>query len=120
DIPPLTQSLEEIIGDFANHIFLKVVEEGVIIGSIRGYEDSGTCYIGRVIVADDYQNRGIGTQLLDLMEKEFKNAKRYELFTGKKSVRNLYLYRKLGYEEFKEVELNDKTTLVFLEKINES
>lgn len=40
----------------------------------------------------------------------------YELFTGHKSARNLYLYQKLGYREFKRIPVNDSIILVFLEK----
>jgi hypothetical protein len=41
---------------------------------------------------------------------------RYELFTGHRSARNLYLYRKLGYREFKRIPVNESIILVFLEK----
>jgi hypothetical protein len=29
-----------------------------------------------------------------------ESAKRFELFTGHKSIKNIYLYQKLGYREF--------------------
>ncbi len=35
-IPPLTQTLEEVESKFTDHIFLKAVEDGRIIGSVRG------------------------------------------------------------------------------------
>jgi hypothetical protein len=43
-------------------------------------------------------------------------ASRYELFTGHKSKRNLYLYKKLGYCEFRREKVSENLSLVFLEK----
>lgn len=116
-IPPLTQTLPEIEADFQQQVYLKAVLGGTIVGAVRGYEKDGTCYIGRLIVHPDRQNRGLGTQLMKAIEARFPAAQRYELFTSENSARNLYLYQKLGYRPFRKVQLNDKVTLVYLEKI---
>lgn len=50
------------------------------------------------------------------IETTFTTAQRFELFTGHKSEKNLFLYQKLGYTEFRKQEINEKLTLVFLEK----
>lgn len=115
-IPPLTQTFSDIKREFNTHTFLKVVEDEKIIGAVKAYEGNGTCYIGRLIVAEDFQRKGIGTMLMDKIEKEFDHLKRYELFTGKKSVRNIRFYDRCGYKIFREQELNSGTTLVYLEK----
>jgi len=39
------------------------------------------CYIGRLIVRPDFQNRGIRTKLMQGMEHIFKTCERSELFT---------------------------------------
>lgn len=117
EIPPLTQSLESIRSEFSDHMFLKALEGDKIVGSVRAKSDSDTCYIGRLIVHPDYQNRGIGTALLKEIER-CQQAKRYELFTGSKSERNLYLYKKHGYCEFRTEDQTDKVKIVFLQKIN--
>jgi ribosomal protein S18 acetylase RimI-like enzyme len=116
-IPPLTQTLPEIKADFQQQTYLKAVRAGTIVGAVRGHEQNGTCYIGRLIVHPDCQNRGIGTRLLHAIETHFKTARRYELFTSENSARNLYLYQKLGYHAFRTTQLSDKVTLVYLEKI---
>src|SRR4030042_5424637 len=87
-IPPLTQTLEEFRNDFENQLILKIILDGRIMGSVRGFVREGTCYIGRLIVHPDFQNRGIGTHLMNRIEKDFKEAKRFEIFTGHKSERN--------------------------------
>ncbi len=115
-IPPLTQTLEEFRNDFENQLILKIILDGRIMGSVRGFVREGTCYIGRLIVHPDFQNRGIGTHLMNRIEKDFKAAQRFEIFTGHKSERNLYLYEKFGYKRFKTVKAGEKLTIVYLEK----
>ena len=116
-IPPLRQTLDEIHAEFEQTVFLKVEQDGRIVGSVRAREKDGSCYIGRLIVHPDYQNRGIGSRLLAAIEHKL-NCRRFELFTSLRSERNLYLYAKFGYREFKQAALNEQTTLVFLEKVN--
>ena len=53
---------------------------------------------------------------MQTIEEHFRMTDRYELFTGHRSARNLYLYQKLGYHEFKRVPVKDSIILVFFEK----
>jgi ribosomal protein S18 acetylase RimI-like enzyme len=117
-IPPLHQTLSEIKEEFQQQLFLKVVEQDTIVGSVRAYEKDGTCFVGKLIVDPAFQNKGIGTKLMLEIEKRFEHLKRFELFTGYKSEKNLYLYNKLGYKKFRREKISDKLTLVFLEKIS--
>ena len=82
---------------------------------MRAYLEKGPAYIGRLMVKPDSQNRGKGTRLIQAIEEHFRMADRYELFTGYRSTRNLYLYGKLGYRS-KRVPVDDLIILVFLEK----
>ncbi len=116
-IPPLLQTLEEIKKDFENQIFLKATIDGKIRGSVRAFIQGETCYIGRLIVHPDFQNQRIGTKLMNKIEEIFKDAERFELFTGHKSEKNLYLYQKLGYKVFKTVKANDRLNIVYLDKL---
>jgi len=119
-IPPLIQSIEEIEAEFEHQIFLKAsVDNGKITGSVRAYESQGTCFIGRLIVHPDFQNKGIGTSLMHEMERRFGQAGRFELFTGHLSKRNIYLYQKLGYRTFKREKVNENLELVYMEKCND-
>ena len=115
-IPPLTQTLDQITADLARQVFLKATLEGQIIGSVCGQIEGATCYVGRLVVHPRYQNRGLGTRLLREIEETFREAKRYELFTGTKSERNLHLYGKLGYRACRRQQLSPAVELVFLEK----
>ncbi|MBU0485324.1 MAG: GNAT family N-acetyltransferase [Proteobacteria bacterium] len=100
DIPPLTQKVEEINAQFKDHILLKAVLAGKIIGTVRAHEKNGTCYIGRLAVHPAHQNHGIGTALLKAIESNY-SPQRFELFVGSKSAKNIHLYQKLGYTVYK-------------------
>lgn len=117
-LPPLLQKLDEIKTEFQEKIFLKAILNGKLIGSVRAYEDEGTCYIGRLIVHPKHQNQGIGVQLMNAIEGIYNTCNRFELFTGHKSEKNLYLYKKLGYKIFKtqEEENNSQVKLYYMEK----
>ena len=119
-IPPLLQTFNQIQADFAKQIFLKVSAAGRIVGSVRAYLEQETYHIGRLIVSPDFQNQGISTQLMNEVERHFNQARRYELFTGNHSERNIHLYRKLGYQKFTTESVNDNLTLVFMEKIRKT
>ena len=119
-IPPLTQTLEEMKSDFKNQLFIKACVDGNIVGSVRAYIKQDTCFIGRLMVHPDFQNQGIGTQLINEIEKRFNQARRYELFTGYRSESNLYLYQKLGYRLFKTERISEQVSLLYLEKLNQT
>jgi len=116
-IPPLTQTLAELEAEFSSGIFLKATDEkNTIIGSVRGYSDKGTLYVGKLIVHPDRQGKGIGTLLLHQIESEWPHS-RYELFTSSKSIRNINLYEQVGYRPFTEKSLSGDLTFIYLEKI---
>ncbi len=118
-IPPLIQTFGEIKSDFQEYYFLKAVEDGRIIGSVRArISKPGTCYIGRLIVHPDFQDQGIGTQLMKEIGGIFQECPRWELFTGHLSKKNIKLYEKLGYNIFKTEKLTPDLNLVYLRKIN--
>jgi ribosomal protein S18 acetylase RimI-like enzyme len=117
EIPPLTQTLEGIREDYKNQIILKAVTDREIIGSIRAYEKDKVCYIGRLIVHPDYQNKGIGKILMKNIEKHFCKCNKYSLFTGKNSLKNLYFYNSLGYQQIREEKVNENLIFIYLEKV---
>lgn len=116
DIPPLKQTIEEVIEEYNKGIILKAVDEnGVIIGSVRAYSENGTAYIGKLMVHPQMQKRGIGSMLLSAAENEFPRH-RYELFTSTKSISNIRLYEKHGYRIFREEAVSQELSFVFMQK----
>jgi ribosomal protein S18 acetylase RimI-like enzyme len=117
-IPPLTQTLDSMLQDIESQVVLVAVLGDRIVGSVRARQQGDTCYIGRLIVHPDSQNRGIGASLMQAIEARFAGAQRFELFTGDRSTKNLYFYRKLGYEIIRPGALPNNVTLVYLQKDN--
>jgi GNAT superfamily N-acetyltransferase len=119
NIPPLTQTIESIKNEFEKGtLFLKALFENQLVGSVRGSIRDGTTNIGRLIVKPEFQNKKIGQILMNTIECQLNDCERYELFTGFKSMKNLSLYGKLGYVEFKQQFVHDNLILVYLEKQN--
>ena len=115
DIPPLKETLEEVIEEFEAGTVLKLVEDGKIIGSVRASEKDGTVYIGKLMVHPARQRRGYGRHLLEEIEKCYP-GKRYELFTSTRSIDNISLYQKCGYKIYDNKVINDELEFVYLEK----
>ncbi len=117
-IQPLTQTLEEVESEYRAGIILKAVNvagSAEIIGSVRGVTRGDTVHIGKLMVHPARQNRGIGTKLLQALEKRYP-GRRCELFTSSKSEKNLSLYTRNGYTEFKRETDENGLVFVFLEK----
>ena len=116
DIPPLKQTLDEVIEEYHKGIILKMVDtDNLIIGSIRAWEMKGIVYVGKLMVHPDYRHRGYGTKLLSEIEKYYPQ-KRYELFTSTRSIDNIRLYQKMGYQEFDRRRVDDQLEFVYMEK----
>jgi ribosomal protein S18 acetylase RimI-like enzyme len=118
DLPPLTQTVEEMRADFERQLVLKAVEVGEVVGSVRARMKEGDCLIGRLIVRPDRQDRGTGKLLMEEIESRFPQAERFRLFTGQRSAKALHIYEELGYREFRTEYVHENLTLVYLEKPN--
>lgn len=117
DIPPLKQTLDEVVEEYNEGLVLKMTDENdVIIGSVRAHEKDGTVYIGKLMVRPDHQKKGYGRRLLLEVEKYYP-GKRYELFTSTRSIDNIRLYQAAGYKEFEQKAVDDELVFVYMEKI---
>ena len=129
NIPPLTQTLDELTNDWRKGIMLKAVDEyGIIVGTVRGHNAPDGFYIGKLAVLPQWQGRGMGSALLgaiiDLAQTAPKAAERVTtcasrlvLFTSTKSERNLRLYERFGFKPFKNSATATGVPLVWLEKV---
>ncbi|MBO7449871.1 MAG: GNAT family N-acetyltransferase [Clostridiales bacterium] len=117
DIPPLKQTIDEVIEEYNSGIILKMVDDDdTIIGSVRAKEDNGTVYIGKLMIHPDHRCKGYGSQLLKEIENYYP-GKRYELFTSTRSADNIRLYQKNGYKEFRQEAVTEELVFVYMEKV---
>lgn len=117
-IPPLTQTLEQLRSDLKSLEFYVAKVAGEIVASVNIRIEGVTGHIGRLIVAPQAQNQGLGSMLMHHVEGSHSNLQAFELFTGHKSERNLRFYQKLGYVEYKRQPIHESLTLVFLRKLS--
>ena len=115
-LPPLVETLEQVRSRFQDYLVLKAGVGDRLVGAVQGRLLDRVCYIARLIVHPDFQNRGIGTRLMVTLESRFPHARRFELFTGHRSEKSIHLYERLGYRVFKTVPEHERLTLVYLEK----
>ncbi len=113
-LPPLEDTPEGLVADLACQVVLKAVEDGRIVGSVRGEVADGTCKVGRLVVDPRYQGRGIGRALMREVERRCSGVRRFELFTGHLNAASLHLYTDLGYEPFRTERVSDTLQLIYL------
>ncbi|MCD8138798.1 MAG: GNAT family N-acetyltransferase [Planctomycetaceae bacterium] len=115
-IPPLQETLADLEQALQGGVFLKAVDgAGVLVGSVRGVVADGTLHVGKLMVEPACQGHGIGSRLLAAIEVHCPQP-RYELFTSDKSVRNLALYKRMGYVCCRERQVSPGLRFIYLEK----
>jgi len=115
DMPPLTQSLDQLRAEITNNEGWVARIDGRLVGALRAVIDGSLLLIGRIAIAPDMQGEGIGHALLEAVERS-STAKEAELFTGSLSEANIHLYEACGYVQTQRVPQADGTEQVFLRK----
>lgn len=116
-IDPLIQSIDEIQKDYQDYLFLKATYQGQIVGSVKLQEQGSSCWLGRLIVSPEFQNRGIGSRLLTEAEVQCPAAKEFLLFTGSQSTKNIRLYESAGYKKVEEYADKNNPDLILVKMI---
>jgi len=118
DMPPLTQTLDELRAELAENLGQVALAGPRIVGAVRAVRDGGLLLIGRLAIAPDQQGEGIGSRLLAAVEAAGAQAgaAEAELFTGSLSEANLRLYEREGYRETERVPGDGGVEQVFLRK----
>ena len=68
DLPPLTQTLEELTIECRKGICIVAEEDRKILGSVRAEIVDGKAMINRLVVHPEQQNRGAGKALMHRIE----------------------------------------------------
>ncbi|KFN02300.1 GNAT family N-acetyltransferase [Bacillus clarus] len=103
--PPGYSSIEMTAYMIEELEYFKVVMGEETVGGII-VTISGTSYgrIDRIFVDPAYQGKGIGSQVISLIEGEFQNVRTWDLETSSRQINNHYFYKKMGYETIFETE----------------
>ncbi len=98
DIPPLTETAEQVRESLTEWTTWLLRDHGRLIGGVRTKRHGLTWHIGRLMAAEDLRGRGLGRALLEFAEGTAPpDIERYALMTGAGSRDNLRMYRKAGY-----------------------
>ncbi|TSJ41125.1 GNAT family N-acetyltransferase [Mucilaginibacter corticis] len=116
-LPPLLQTEESIRKEFENGIILKAMKGNEIVGSVRARMDEGDCFIAKLVVHPEMQGKGIGKLLMNAIENSFSDVASFRVSTGHRSLRNLRLYEKMGYQAVGEEPITANLTMVKLKKL---
>lgn len=115
DMPPLTQTLEQLRTEIAENDGWVAHAGTRLVGALRAVQDGDLLLIGRIAIAPDMQGEGIGRALLEAVETG-STAREAELFTGSLSEANIRLYERCGYVESQRVPQDDGTAQVYMRK----
>jgi GNAT superfamily N-acetyltransferase len=117
-IPPLVETLDEVVAAIASGGVIVARLDGRLVGSVRGHVVDGVCHVGRLSVVGDLQGRRIGSRLLSAVEEALTptHVTSYTLFTGADSPDNIRLYERHGYRATHVEPLNDRVSFVHMSK----
>ncbi|MGN4422926.1 GNAT family N-acetyltransferase [Bacillus cereus group sp. MYBK30-1] len=103
--PPGYSSVEMTIYSIEELNYFKVILDEEIVGGII-VTISGKSYgrIDRIFVDPIHQGKGIGSQVIDLIEEEFPSVRIWDLETSSRQINNHHFYKKMGYETIFEME----------------
>jgi GNAT superfamily N-acetyltransferase len=91
-----------------------------VVGAVRGQlAEDGSVEVGRLVVDDGLEGRGIGRALMVAIEAAYPDTSRFALFTGREAHGPLHLYRSLGYRPVEQREFRENLWLVWMEKCRE-
>ncbi|GAA2135567.1 FMN reductase [Glycomyces algeriensis] len=98
DIPALHESVEEVRAWLGEWSTTGLWLDGRLLGIVRTRRVGDAWDIGRLAVAPDQRGRGLGRWLLRTAEAAAgPECRRFVLFTGAKSRRNIDFYEREGY-----------------------
>ncbi|MFI6044270.1 GNAT family N-acetyltransferase [Nocardia sp. NPDC051321] len=98
DLPPLHETHDEVLAWATTSTTLVVRQHRRLVAAVRGQVEGSDWHVGRLMVAPDLTGRGIGRQLLHLIETLAPpHIEQFILFTGARSERNIRMYQNAGY-----------------------
>lgn len=118
EIPQMVNTLEDNIPDFeTNTILVMLSDEDTIIGSIRGYVENGSLYIGRLMVDPDYQKRGLGRILMRELESRFQFNREW-LCSYIDDTETYTFYQRDGFVTYEIYEVGNGVMAAHMEKLH--
>jgi multimeric flavodoxin WrbA/GNAT superfamily N-acetyltransferase len=98
--PPGVDSIDWTLDMISRAHYFKVLSNKRIIGGIIVFNlGNGLYELGRIFIDTDYQSKGIGQKVIDLLHNSFIDATKWRLETPEWALRNHHFYEKMGYKK---------------------
>jgi NAD(P)H-dependent FMN reductase/GNAT superfamily N-acetyltransferase len=98
DVPALRETSQDLLAATSTWRQWCVRRHGRLVASVRARRHGSSWLIGRLMVAPDQAEQGIGSWLLSYAEQQAPDGVALcALFTGHRSKRNIALYERAGY-----------------------
>jgi tRNA (guanine37-N1)-methyltransferase len=117
DIPPLTESLDAVTDHIRSQTALVARDEGKIIGMIRGIVNGRICTVRALAVDAAYRGQGLGSALLNALERTLPQVARFDLTTNTVMEGNVPFYERHGYRT---IELTRHSEVVILAQMTKA
>ena len=99
DIPPLTELLDAVTEHIQKQTALVARDNGKLIGMIRGIVNGRVCTIRALAVDSAYRGHGIGSALLNALERTLPGVAQFDLTTNTVMEGNVPFYEDMGTEQ---------------------
>lgn len=121
---PVKEPIDKVIAHLnsADTDYYIITADSEPVGAVRvvddGLENSEhICRISPLFILPEYQNKGIGYKIINMIFDMYENADVWRLSTIKQEKGNCHLYEKCGFEQTgNETVINDDMTIVYYEK----
>jgi N-acetylglutamate synthase-like GNAT family acetyltransferase len=113
---PVNETKEKLNENMKHSIHYTIWSNEMIIGGIDIRQKGNALLLDKLFLANEYQNKGIGSKIMHLMEDEFPQIKIWRLYTPYLNTKNHHFYEKLGYKKIGEIQLTEKLSLFKYEK----
>ena len=119
DVPPLVETLDQVRSAIET-VIVVVGRRGMrVVAAGRVAVRDRIGHIGRLAVVPDLQGQGIGWALLAAVESACGgDVDEFVLFTGQRTLGNLYLYHSAGYVDTHTEHVRGALTFVHMRKPN--
>ena len=115
---PATESLDYFFFRMQNSLHYSIFVDGRLAGGICLVKQTKNhYYLYRIFLGSEFHNKGLGSKILQQLERQFPKVKKWSLDTPMDNRRNRHFYEKFGYKKTGEQQINEYLTLINYEKI---
>jgi GNAT superfamily N-acetyltransferase len=115
---PACESIDQMLYKINAHDYYAIYFQDQIIGGVAVQKRADYEHrISPMYLSPSYQNKGLGTQIVNSIFLLYPDARLWSLSTPKPSLRNGHFYEKFGFISVGEQCINERLTLTHYQKV---